>query len=54
MNAQQFFTSIPQIDSPPNIKVALSYLDTLHISQDNLAPSVNKLALLSYSQHSYT
>ena len=45
MNAQQFSTSIPQIDSPANIKVTLSYLDTSHISQDNLAPSVNEPAL---------
>ena len=45
MNAQQFSTSIPQIDSPANVKVALSYLDTLHISQNNLAPSVNEPAL---------
>ena len=45
MNAQQFPTSILQIDSPTNVKVALSYLDTSHISQDNLTPSVNKPAL---------
>ena len=45
MNAQQFSTSIPQIHSLANVKVTLSYLDTSHISQDNLAPSVNKLTL---------
>ena len=45
LNAQIFSPSIPQIYSPTNVKVALSYLDTSHISQDNLAPSVNKPTL---------
>ena len=45
LNAQKFSPSILQIDSPANVKVALSYLDTLYISQNNLASSVNELTL---------